>query len=151
NKVATDDRSDTCEREWVQRLGRGDIGDPVITLEAPCTLADGLTEKIIQLAAKKQENPAKPATKLLYGPNDPDRPTTGACRNFSRGDKDCEEYQEVAPPKGYEAIAAQVQQNPHVICAVFLDGVKAKVSAKLEPGVDGDRSQWTSGEPARTI
>jgi hypothetical protein len=108
----------------------------VVTLRAgDCDTAARLAERTISLAAQRPADAnASPQRPLLYGTDDNDTTTKGACVDLADGDDDdCEPYQKVDVPDDPAAIMAAAEANRHVQCAVFKNAMDAEFGPSYAP------------------
>ncbi|GAB1515555.1 hypothetical protein JCM33774_75980 [Actinophytocola sp. KF-1] len=137
--VAVTDRSKDCSAHW----DHGPTGvanklwavTPVAMSAKDCDTLVALVEKVIALAGTKPADDAAPQRPLLYGPDENDTASKGACVDLaiSGGVADCEPYQEVPVPRGTDAIMAASEVNRNLQCAVFADAVADKFGAEFVP------------------
>ncbi|MPZ80011.1 MAG: hypothetical protein GEV28_06265 [Actinophytocola sp.] len=97
-----------------------------------CDTTARLVARVVALAGQRPADAdAAPQRPLLYGPDDNDTATRGACVDFSVGaSDDCEPYQEVGVPEGPAEILAAAEENRHVQCAVFDEAIEAAFGAE---------------------
>ncbi|GAB3460346.1 hypothetical protein GCM10027436_67710 [Actinophytocola sediminis] len=90
-----------------------------------CEAVPAMVKQVVALASDRPAD-ATPQRPLLYGPDDNDTATKGACVHFSNGnDDDCEPYQEVDLDGTPAEILAVADANRHGQCAVFADAIEA--------------------------
>lgn len=100
-----------------------------------CATTARLVARVVALAGQRPADAdAAPQRPLLYGPDDNDTATRGACVDLGVGaDDDCEPYQEVGVPEEPAEILAAAKANRHVQCAVFDRAVEAAFGPKYVP------------------
>lgn len=103
-----------------------------------CATAVRLATRAIVLSGQQPPNAdATPQRPLLYGPDDNDTGSLGACVHFTvaGGNKGCQPYQEVDVPADPAEIMTAGRTNPHLRCAVFKDAVATEFGGQFAPVV----------------
>ncbi len=153
--VAVEDRSKDCSARW----NHGPTGvanelwavTPVSMSAKDCDTLVPLVEKVIGLAGTKPQDDAAPQRPLLYGLDENDTASRGACVDLaiSGGVEDCEPYQEVPVLRGGDAIMAASDANRHLQCAVFADAVADKFGTEFVAVTWGEHCFFV--DPAHTV
>lgn len=137
--VTLDDRGESCSARW-DHGGNGNTNKwyavtPVYLSAKDCDQAASLAEQVITLAG--QTPPAGPAPQrpLLFGPEENDTASLGACADLgiTGSEEDCLPYQEVPVPEHPDDIMAAADENRHVQCAVFADAIAETFGEQFEP------------------
>ncbi|PRX45380.1 hypothetical protein B0I33_10943 [Prauserella shujinwangii] len=119
-----------------------------------CDVAARLAEQAISLAGGKPSHAdAQPQRPLLYGPDENDTGSLGACVDFrvTGGNADCEPYQEVPVPEAPDQILKAAGVNRHVQCAVFKEAVQGVFGTAFKPVTWGEHCYFVEPEHVLTI
>lgn len=135
--VAIGSNGGLCAATW----DHGPSGSPnpeyattIVSLSGTDCDAAAMAERAITLAGQRPDD-VEPHRPLLFGPDDNDTGSVGACVDFGAtgGQEDCEPYQEVPVPSTPDDILAAANANRHVQCAVFSDAVQATFGEQFAP------------------
>ena len=137
--VTLDDRDESCSARW-DHGGNGNTNKwyavtPVYLSAKDCDMAAALAEKVITFAGQNPPAGAAPQRPLLFGPEENDTASLGACADLgiTGGEEDCQPYQEVPVPESPDDILAAADENRHVQCAVFADAIAETFGKQFRP------------------
>jgi hypothetical protein len=140
--------SGPCTATW----DHGPSGSPVPEYATASVIVTGkdcvaLAERVMPLADRQPDDVA-PFHPLLYGPDDDDTGSLGACADLGvTGVRQyCEPYHEVSVPEDPDDILAAAKKDTNVQCAVFLDAMKETFGEQFAPVTWGEHCFFVNNE-----
>jgi len=151
-------QGDSCFVQWNQGptgVNNVWLSNLVMKIEGRqgCAATQRTAEQAMQLVGQAPNDvTAKPQRPLLYGPDDNDTGSVGACVDFANGESNsgCVPYTGgVKVPKTFEDAASASHINKAVQCEAFQDAVRAAFGDTLKPVTWGEHCFFV--EPTHTL